>query len=137
MCAPSAMDAALDAVAAIPPLHSPLRFKRRVRDLFKSAPRHPFVWTRFGRLAEAAHSLDRTHCLSAARLYVELERRKELRKRQASLALWGRYPHPRMGANLIDEARLVLRWMQRYAPGEYAGVRDAILYPELQSEAAE
>lgn len=133
----TAMDQALEAIAAIPSPFSPVALKNRVRRIMRSGPQHPFVWTRFQRLADAARSYDQTHCLSAMRLHIEIVRRTELRKREASLRLWGRNIHPRGSMMLIDEARLVLRWMQRYAPVAYPWVRDAILYPELASEAAE
>lgn len=133
---PSAMDAALSAIQAIPKLDSPIRFKHRVRTFIKYGPHHPGVWTRFERLIETAQDSDRAHSLSAARLYVEIEYRQEVEARRIAVANWGRCSRPRMTLNMLCEARLVLRWMQRHAPGDYAGVRDAILSPEL-AQAAE
>jgi hypothetical protein len=123
----TAMDAALAAIQAIPKLDSPIRFKHRVRTLIKYGLHHPGVWTRFELLLETARDRDRAHCLSAARLFIEIEHRKEIEARRVAIANWGLCSRPRITLNMLCEARLVLRWMQRYAPGAYAGVRDAIL----------
>lgn len=132
----SAMDRALEAIAAIPSPFSPEAFKRRVRKILRSGAKHPFVQTRFERLAETARDRDRDHTLAAARLFIELERNEEIRQRQIAIGNWGSCSRPRITMSLLDEARLVLRWMQRYASADYEGVRDVILYPEF-AQAAE
>ncbi len=132
----TAMDRALDAIASIPSPWSPESFKRRVRSIMRAGERHPFVWSRFEHLVEEVRDRDRAHCLAAARLYIELEYRAEVEARRIAIANWGRCSRPRLTVNVLQEARLILRWLQRHAADDYAQIRDAILHPQF-SEAAE
>lgn len=133
----SAMDAARAAIqAGTRPIDHPSRLVRQVRSMMKHGAGHPGVQTRFERMAENATAADREHTLSTARLFVELEYRKEREACRASLRTWGKNNRSRLPLSLLREARLILRWLQRYAPGAYPAIVATILNPEF-AQAAE
>jgi hypothetical protein len=128
----SAAIAAIDTTFASCSKH--ILFKERCRGLMRKGPHHIEVWSAYQRLAER----DVRHTLIVARLFLELEYRKELRLRDVAIDNWKRCSRPLMRLELLRQARVILRWIQRYQPFAYPAIRDAILFPEMmRAEAAE
>ena len=137
----SALEAALAAIeATFSPAIRHSTFKRRVSALVTYGAAHPEVRSRYLRLAEryAGANLD-TAVVIVERLY-----RAEIDARDAGTRLWGRCSRPRIALMLLQELRLALRLVRRYAPARYAGIVAAVLaenaaetFPELAAEAAE
>jgi hypothetical protein len=129
----TAIDTALAAIErAFSPAARIEMQKRHVRQLMRLAPGHPEVWTRYQRLAERYP----TCSLEVAIVLVERMYRGELHTRDVAIRLWGRCSRPRLALMLLQDARIVLRWMRRYSPESFAEVRRTIIMPELL-EAAE
>jgi hypothetical protein len=137
----SAMEAALAAIeATFSPAIRHSTFKRRVAALIRCGAAHPEVRSRYQRLAEryACANLD-TAIVVVERLY-----RAEIDARDAAMRLWGRCSRPRLALMLLQELRLVLRMVRRYAPARYPGLVAAVLaedgaesFAERAAEAAE
>jgi hypothetical protein len=51
--------------------------------------------------------------------------------------LWGRCSRPRIALMMLQELRLVLRLVRRYAPMRYPGLVAAVLAEDELAEAAE
>jgi len=136
----SALEAALAAIdATFSPAMRHSLFKRRVAALIRSGAAHPEVRARYQRLAERYARAD----LSTAVVIVERLYRAEVDARAAAVRLWGRCSRPRLALMLLQELRLVLRMVRRYAPARYPRLVTALLesegaaYPDLNAEAAE
>jgi hypothetical protein len=130
----TAMDTALAAIdRAFSPAARIEMHKRHVRRLMRLASGHPKIWTRYQRLAERYP----TCSIEVAIVLVERMYRAELRLRDEAIRLWGRCSRPRMALMLLQEARVVLRWMRRFDRASFAEVRRVIIMPELVKEAAE
>ena len=93
-------------------------FKDRVAAVIKGGAAHPEAWTRYRRLAER-HPLAN---LDAAIVLVERMRRAEIEARAASVRNWGLCGRPRLSLMILDEVRLILRMLRRYAPARYPGL---------------
>jgi hypothetical protein len=130
----SAMDAALAAIeATFSPAIRHSTFKRRVATLIACGADHPETRLRYQRLAEryARANLD-TAIAIVERLY-----RAELDVRDAAVRLWGRCSRPRIALMLLEELRLVLRMVRRYAALRYPALVAAILAEERAEDFVE
>lgn len=106
--------------------------KNHIRQIMRLSPAHPEIWRRYQRLAERYP----TCSLPVAIFLVNCMHRYELHSRDVALRVWGRVSRPRVALMLVTEARIILRWMRRYDPRVFDGVRDIIVHPEL-AEAAQ
>jgi hypothetical protein len=134
----SAMEAALAAIEATfsPALKHSLA-RRRVAALIRQGAAHPEVRARYRRLAERYPLAS----LDTAITIVERLRRAELDARAATVRLWGCCGRPRITLMLLEDLRLILRMVRRYAPTRYAMLVATVLEREQQAghmrEAAE
>jgi hypothetical protein len=134
----SATEAAVAAIEATfsPALKRSLA-KRRVAALIRHGAANPEVRARYQRLAER-YSLAN---LNTAIAIVERLHSAELDARATAVRLWGRYSRPRLALMLLEDLRLILRMVRRYAPAGYAALVAAVLDAEERaghiSEAAE
>lgn len=112
----SALAAAYASIEAAfsPALHH-ATFKDRVATLMKCGAAHPEVWTRYRRLAERYPLTN----LDAAIVLVERMRRAEVEARAASARNWGLCGRPRLTLMVLEELRLMLRMLRRYAPARF------------------
>jgi hypothetical protein len=137
----SALDAVLAALAAtFSPAIRHSTFKRRVAGLIALGTAHPEVRSRYQRLAERYSAAD----LGTAVVIVERLYRAEIDARESAIRNWGRCSRPRIALMLLQELRLMLRMVRRYAPSRYGGIVAAVLaedatetFAELAAEAAE
>lgn len=106
--------------------------KRRVRVLMCRGAGDVECRLRFVRLLERHPALT----LDAAIWHVERMRKAEIDARDVAIRLWGRCSKPRLAMMLLDEARLMLRWVRRHDVKAWPRVRDEILQREF-FEAAE
>jgi hypothetical protein len=90
-------------------------FKDRVATLMKGGIAHPEAWGRYRRLVER-HPITN---LQAAIVLVERMRRVELEAHAASVRSWGHCSRPRLALMVLDEVRLILRMLRRYAPARF------------------
>jgi hypothetical protein len=134
----SAMEAALAAIEATfsPALKYSLA-KRRAAALIRQAATHAEVRARYQRLAERYPLAN----LDTAIVIVERLRRAELDARATAVRLWGRCSRPHVALMMLEDLRLILRIMRRYAPARYATLVAAVLdageNADSMSEAAE
>src|SRR5262249_30699505 len=129
-----ALEAALAALeATFSPAIRHSTFKRRVARLVADGAAHPEARLRYQRLAEryAGANLD-TAVVIVERLY-----RAEIDARDSAIRIWGRCSRPRMALMLLQELRLVLRLVRRYAPARYAGIVAAGLAEDAEETCAE
>jgi hypothetical protein len=98
-------------------------FKDRVAGLMRCGAADPLVRARYGDLVER-HRL--TH-LDPAILLVERMHAGEIDARAMALRAWGHCSRPRLTLMILDELRLILRMVRRYAPSRYAGLRATLL----------
>jgi hypothetical protein len=130
----SAMEAALAAIeATFSPAIRHSTFKRRVAALVRYGAAHPEIRWRYQRLAERHAGAD----LDTAVVIVERLHRAEVDARDAAVRLWGRCSRPRIALMMLQELRLVLRMVRRYAPMRYPGLVAAVLAEDELAEAAE
>jgi hypothetical protein len=54
-------------------------------------------------------------------------RRAELDARATAINTWGHCSRPRLALMMLDELRLILRMVRRYAPSRYPGLIAAVL----------
>jgi len=130
----SALEAALAAIeATFSPAIRHSTFKRRVCGVMAYRAAHPEVRSRYQRLAEryAGANLD-TALVIVERLY-----RAELDARDSAIRMWGRCSRPRIALMLLQELRLMLRLVRRYAPARYAGIVAAVLAEDAEETFAE
>jgi hypothetical protein len=97
-------------------------FKARVSDMMKRGAGDPRVIFRFRGLAERCGNVTIHYAIGM----VEGERRLEINQRAAEMLLWGRCSRPMTRLMLLNELRLILRWLARYAPERFAALRDAV-----------
>jgi hypothetical protein len=90
-------------------------FKDRVAALMKGGAAHPEAWTRYRRLVERYPLAN----LDAAIVLVERMCRAEIEARAASVRNWGLCSRPRLPLMILEEVRLILRMVRRYAPAQY------------------
>jgi hypothetical protein len=137
----SALEAAVAAIeATFSPAIRHSTFKRRVAGLIAHGTAHPEVRSRYQRLAERYAAAD----LGTAVVIVERLYRAEIDARESAIRNWGRCSRPRIALMLLQELRLMLRLVRRYAPTRYAGIVAVVLaedaaetFAELAAEAAE
>jgi hypothetical protein len=137
----SALEAAVAAIeATFSPAIRHSTFKRRVAGLIAHGTAHPEVRSRYQRLAERYAAAD----LGTAVVIVERLYRAEIDARESAIRNWGRCSRPRIALMLLQELRLMLRMVRRYAPARYGGIVVAVLaedatetFGELAAEAAE
>jgi hypothetical protein len=113
-----AVMAQFDAVFSPTVRHS--TFKERVSDLMERGATDERVIYRFRGLA------DRYLDLPRAIIAVERERRIEINMREVAIRNWGRCSRPMTRLMLLNELRLILRWLARYAPERFDALRDAV-----------
>jgi hypothetical protein len=94
--------------------------------LIRQGAAHPEVRARYWRLAERYPLAN----LDTAIAIVERLRRAELDARAAAVRLWGRCSRPRLALMLLEDLRLILRMVRRYAPARYAALVAAVLEAE-------
>lgn len=116
------IEAQFDAVFCAATRHS--TFKARVADLMRRGPNDADVVYRYRGLAE--RSQGRMDFLDDAIMLIEWMRRKELNMREVAIRNWGRYSGPNARLMLLNELRLILRWLRRHAPEKYKALRDAV-----------
>ena len=104
-------------------------FKDRVATLMKGGAAHPEAWARYRRLVEC-HPITN---LDAAIVLVERMRRAELEARAAAIRSWGHCSRPRLALMILDEVRLILRMLRRYAPARFSGLIAAVLAADLST----
>ena len=132
------VEAALAAVEATfsPALKHSLA-KRRIAALIREGAAHAEARARYQRLAERYPVAN----LDTAIAIVERLRLAELDARATAVRLWGRCSRPRLALMLLEDLRLILRMVRRYAPTRYDGLIAAVLGAEESashmSEAAE
>jgi hypothetical protein len=97
-------------------------FKDRVAALMMGGAAHPEAWTRYRRLVERYPAAN----LDTAIVLVERMRRAEIEARAASVRSWGQSSRPRLTLMILDEVRLILRMLRRYAPARFPGLMAAI-----------
>ncbi len=112
------IEAQFDAVFNASTRHS--TFKAKVADLMRRGPGDPDVVYRFRGLDYLDAPLD------IAIPAVELLRCVEINVRKVAIRNWGRYSGPNARLMLLNELRLILRWLRRYAPEKYKALRDAV-----------
>jgi hypothetical protein len=98
-------------------------FKDRVAALIRAGAGHPEARARYRLLTEhhSAANLETTIIL------VERMRCAELDRRAAAIGAWGHCSRPRLALMMLDELRLILRMVRRYAPALYPGLVAAVL----------
>ena len=106
-------------------------FKDRVAALVTGGAAHPEVWTRYRRLVERYPAAN----IDTAIVLVERMRRAELEARAASVRSWGQSSRPRLTLMILDEVRLILRMLRRYAPARFSGLMAAIQAGDLATPA--
>ncbi len=137
----SALEAALAAIeATFSPAVQYSTFKRRVAGLMARGAAHPDVRSRYQHLAERYAGAD----LDTAVVIIERLYRAEIDARDSATRIWGRCSRPRIALMLLQELRLMLRVVRRYAPARYTGIVTAVLaddaaetFAEIAAEAAE
>ena len=130
----SALEAALAAIeATFSPAVRYSTFKRRVAGLMACGAAHPDVRSRYQRLAEryVGANLD-TSLVIVERLY-----RAEIDARDRAIGMWGRCSRPHIALMLLQELRLMLRVVRRYAPARYTGIVTAVLADDAAETSAE
>jgi hypothetical protein len=127
-----AMAAALAAIeATFSPAHKHSLKKRRVAALIRRGAAHPEARLRYQRLAERYPDANLDTALAiVARLH-----RAECDARATAVRLWGRCSRPRLALMLLEDLRLILRMVRRYAPASYAGLVAAVLETDEHSGA--
>jgi hypothetical protein len=119
----SAVEAALTHIeATFSPAMRHSIFKDRVAMVIRHGPLHPQA-SRYRGIAER-HPIA---TLDTAILIVERRRRAELDARAKAMEAWGRCSRPRFAIMLLDELRLILRLLRRYAPAQYPSVLAGML----------
>ena len=106
-------------------------FKDRVAALMMAGPAHPEAWTRYRRLVERYPAAN----IDTAIVLVERMRRSEIEARAASVRSWGQSSRPRLTLMILDEVRLILRMLRRYAPARFSGLMAAIQAGDLATPA--
>jgi hypothetical protein len=106
-------------------------FKDRVAALMKGGAAHPEAWTRYRRLVERYPAAN----LDTAIVLVERMRHAEIEARAASLRSWGQCSRPRFALMILDELRLILRMLRRYAPARFAAFMAAVQAGDLAAPA--
>jgi hypothetical protein len=134
----SAMEAALAAIeATFSPAFKHSLAKRRVAALIRQGAAHAEVSARYRGLAERSPLAN----FDTAIAIVERLHRAELDARATAVRLWGRCSRPRLALMLLEDLRLILRMVRRYAPACYADLvaaaLDAVEDAGRMSEAAE
>jgi len=115
----SALEAAYAHIeATFSPAMRHATFKDRVANLLKGGAAHPQAWTRYRDLVERYP--DTT--LAAAIALVERIRRAEIEARTSSVRNWGVSGRPRLALMILEEARLILRFVRRYSPGRFPAI---------------
>jgi hypothetical protein len=107
-------------------------FKDRVAALMRGGAANPELWTRYRRLVERYPNTN----LDAAIVLVERIRGAELEARTVAVRNWGRCSRPRLALMILDELRLMLRVLRRYAPARFPGLVAAMLAGDLASPLA-
>jgi hypothetical protein len=109
----SALEAAFAHIeATFSPAMRHSTFKDRVAALIRAGAGHPEAWTRYRRLAERYPIAN----LDAAIMLVERMRRAEVDAHARAIHTWGHCSRPRLALMVLDELRLILRMVRRYAP---------------------
>jgi hypothetical protein len=106
-------------------------FKDRVAALTKRGAAQPEAWTRYRRLVECYPIAN----LDTAIVLVERMRRAEIEARSASMRSWGRCCRPRLTLMILEEARLILRVLRRYAPARFCELMTVIQTADLTTPA--
>jgi hypothetical protein len=106
-------------------------FKDRVAALMKGGTAHPEAWTRYRLLVER-HPIAN---LDTAIVLIERMRRAEIEARSASIRNWGRCNRPRLTLMILDEVRLILRVLRRYAPARFSTLTAAVRAADLTAPA--
>jgi hypothetical protein len=124
----SALEAAFAHIeATFSPAMRHSTFKDRVAALIRAGAGHPEAWTRYRRLAERYPIAN----LDAAIMLVERMRRAELDARARAIHTWGHCSRPRLALMVLDELRLILRMVRRYAPLRYPSLIAAVLAADI------
>jgi hypothetical protein len=123
----SAMEAAVAAIEATfsPALKHSLA-RRRVAALIRQGAAHPDVRARYRRLAERYPLAN----LDTAIAIVERLHRAECDARATAVRLWGRCSRPRLALMLLEDLRLILRMVRRYAPARHSALVADVLTEE-------
>ena len=98
-------------------------FKDRVAALMRGGAAAPDVRMRYQRLVER-HPIKN---LDAAIALIERMRGAECEARAAAVANWGHSSRIRLNLMILNEVRLILRLLRRYAPVHFADVMTIIL----------
>lgn len=98
-------------------------FKDRVATVIRLGAAHPAVRHRY-RILVARRPFA---TLDAAIVAVERMRCAELEARAAAAGSWGYCGRSRLALVLLDEIRVVLRMLRRYAPARFAGLAAEVL----------
>jgi hypothetical protein len=93
-------------------------FKDRVAALIHRGAAHPEARMRYRMLVER-HPIKN---LDAAIVLVERMRSAELEARAAALRSWGHCSRCRLTLMILDEVRLILRMLRRYAPARFMDI---------------
>ena len=106
-------------------------FKDRVAALMVGGAAHAEALTRYRRLVESYPAAN----LDTAMVLVERMRRAELEARAASVRSWGQSSRPRLTLMILDEVRLILRMLRRYAPARFPDLMSTIEAGDLVAAA--
>ena len=104
-------------------------FKDRVAALIRAGAGHPEAWTRYRRLAER-HPVAN---LETAIILAERMRRAEVDAHARAIHTWGHCSRPRLALMVLDELRLILRMVRRYAPSRYPSLIATVLGADIAS----
>lgn len=104
-------------------------FKDRVATLIKGGAASPEAWIRYRGLIER-HPIS---SLDTAILLVERMHRTELEARTAAVRSWGHCSRPRLALMILEEVRLILRVLRRYAPAHFVGFVAAVRAAEFET----
>ncbi len=126
----SSLDLALAHIEAT--FAAPLRHtivKDRVAARIRAGAGHPAARARYQHLAERYPNAD----LGTAIVLVERLRRAELDARLAAVRVWGHCSRPRLALMALDELRLILRMVRRFAPARYPALLATVLAAEPEA----
>jgi hypothetical protein len=113
-----------------------LQLKNAVRDAIELGAWHPQCRARYGRRAEQI--ADRGLDLDGAVFALERAYRQERTRAEMAFAVWASR-EPRLSLLILDELRLLSRWLRRYQPARLPEILDALTTPahSVRVQAAE
>jgi hypothetical protein len=100
---------------------------------FSPAIRHSTFKDRVAALIRAGAAPHPVANLETAIILAERMRRAELEARANAIHTWGHCSRPRLTLMVLDELRLILRMVRRYAPSRYPSLIATVLGADIAS----